>query len=130
MADERSVVPSLRNMALTIARFRVWPARTSSSSSFVTFAKIVLWGNLGEGQQTAPKSFFWDVNLDETGYRETYAGIRGKRVLEGCFRARAAALQVWLSSELEWPPRAAWPELAADATQVAAVSGDASYPMG
>ena len=74
MADERSVVPSLRNMALTIA---VWPARTSSS--FVTFAKIVLWGNLGEGQQTAPKSFFWDVNLDEAGYRETYAGIREKK---------------------------------------------------
>ena len=27
---------------------------------------------MGEGHQTAPKSFFRDVNLDETGYRETY----------------------------------------------------------
>ena len=54
----------------------------------------MFWGKFGGGQQTAPKSFFWEVNLDETGYRETYAGISEKRVLKSCFRARAAALQV------------------------------------
>ena len=61
------------------ARHRSLAPRTSST--FVTCEDRVLGKLGGRAHQTAPKSFCRDVNLDETGYRETYAGIRGKRVL-------------------------------------------------
>ena len=63
MADERSVVPSLRNMALTIA---VWP-RACVKYFFVTCEDRIFVKLGGRATDGAPKPFFRDVNLGEDG---------------------------------------------------------------